>query len=427
MKLQIRSAKVIDPYSPHNGKVCDLLLDDGVVRSVNLSGKKSGETPKGAKVYEAAGQFISPGWFDMRVNFSDPGFEHKEDILSGCEAAAQGGFTGVATLPSTNPPVQSKGQVEYILNKSRNNIVSVYPLGAITQNREGKEITEMYDMHRSGAVAFSDGNHAIQHSGVMQRALQYTRGFDGLIISHAEDCTMTSKGQMNEGVMSTQLGLRGIPAIAEEMGIIRDLALARYTGSPLHISHISTAASVNLLRRAKKDGIRVTADVAAVHLVLNEEELSTFDTNYKTNPPLRTKQDVLALQKGLADGTIDAIVSDHTPEDIESKNVEFDYAKTGMIGLQTSYALLSTHLPEKLSPGMLVLAMAINPRKILNLPVPTVKEGEEANFTLFDTSSKWTFTGAGNKSRSRNSPFFDKEFKGRAHAIYNNKQFKILV
>ncbi len=414
MNLLIKQAKIIDPNSPHNGQKVDILIENGKIRSVkkSISGTK-------IKVFKAENLHVSPGWFDMHVNFRDPGYEHKEDLITGCRAAAFGGFTGVACMPSTNPPIHTKSEVEYVKNKTEGSIVDVYPIGALSHQLKGEEMTEMFDMYHSGAVAFSDDKIPVHNSGLLMRALLYVNGFDGLIITHSEDKYISHDGKMNEGVTSTSLGLKGMPALAEELMISRNIYLTEYTKSRIHISTISTAESVELIRNAKRRGINVTAEVAAHHLALDDSFLHDFDSNYKINPPLRTKADIEALKKGLADGTIDAICSDHSPEDEEMKKREFDDAAFGIIGLETAYAVANTHL----SRVDLITKFAIRPREILNLPVPVIKVGERANLTLFDPNKKWTFTESDIRSRSKNTPFVGTSFKGKALGIYNNKQF----
>jgi len=417
MNLLIKQAKIIDPNSPHNGKKLDLLIENGKIKSVrkNISSK--------TKTFQATNLHVSPGWFDMHVNFRDPGYEHKEDLVSGSKAAAFGGFTGVACMPGTNPSLHTKSEIEYVKNKTRGFLIDVHPIGALSYGLEGKEITEMYDMHQSGAVAFSDEKQAVSNAGLMLRGLLYVNGFNGLIISHSEDHDITLDGKMNEGETSTSLGLNGMPAIAEEIMVARNIELTDYAKSRLHISVVSTAKSVNLVREAKKKGIQVTVEVTANHLALDDSVLEGFDSNFKLNPPLRTQNDVKALKKGLADGTIDVICSDHSPEDEEEKKREFDQAAFGAIGLETAFAAANTH--SGLSVDLLIRKFALNPRKILNLPIPTVNTGENANLTLFDPTKKWTFTASDIKSKSNNSPFVDAEFRGKALGVYNNGKFEV--
>jgi len=371
MNLLLKSATIIDPNSPFNKKIADVLIEKGIITQM------AAEIEADAEVFEAEGACIAPGFFDLNCNIGEPGLETKEDIYTGTKAAAAGGFTGIALMPNTVPPVHSKAEIEYIVNRSKKNLVDIYPIGAISHKREGKDLAEMYDMYLSGAKAFSDGNRPVQDAGLMERALLYSQGFDGLVFSYPEDTAIAGKAKVNEGEVSTLLGMKGIPPLAEELMIARDLYLAEYTGSRIHFSTISTNRSVELIREAKRKGIEVTCDVAAYHLVLTDEALLGFDSLYKVKPPLRTQDDVDALLKGLYDGTIDAIVSQHTPHEVEFKNVEFEVAEFGMTGLQTAFSLA---VKAGLDIGMIVQKMAINPRQILNIDIPVIAEGKEANW-----------------------------------------------
>ncbi|RYG00571.1 MAG: dihydroorotase, partial [Chitinophagaceae bacterium] len=353
-----------------------------------------------------------------------PGFETKEDIQTLTATAKAGGFTGLALLPQTSPVVQSKSQVEYIINKAKNNLVDVYPIGALSQNREAKELAELFDMQQAGAVAFSDGDRAIQDDGFMSRALQYAKGFDALVLVYPENKSIAGKSQINESKNSVLLGMKGLPALAEEMHIARDIFLAQYNETKIHISNISTAGSVALIRKAKKDGVQISCDVTAHHLVFTEELLVDFDSNYKVKPPLRSKNDVKALIAGLKDGTIDAITSQHRPEEIEFKNVEFEIAHYGIIALQTVLPLL---LRAGLEAGLIAEKLAINPRKLLNLNVPVIEEGLEANFTVFAADKKWLFNSSSNQSKSANSPLMGKELTGQVILVYNNSNSERLA
>ena len=415
MNLLIKQAKVVDPNSPHNGKRVDILIEGGQIRSIkkNISSK--------AKIVSGKNLHISPGWFDMHVNFRDPGDEHKEDVNSGCRAAAYGGFTGVACMPGTNPPLHTKADIEYIKNKSKGNVVDVHPIGALSRDLKGKEMTEMYDMTMSGAVAFSDEKKPISDAGVLSRALLYVNAFNGLVISHSQDEKITLEGQMNEGEMSTALGLNGMPSLAEEIMITRDVYLAEYTNSRLHFATVSTSKSVEIIRNAKKKGIKVTAEIAAHQIGLDDSELANFDSNFKVNPPLRSKKDISALKKGLADGTIDVICSDHSPEDVETKNREFDTASFGIIGLETAYAVTNTY--SGLSPDEIVDKLSLAPRRILGISIPVINTGEKANFTIFDPKQQWTFTSSDIKSKSANSPFINTSFTGKVIGVFNNNKF----
>ena len=418
MNLLLRSVTVVDPNSSFNQKQIDIFIKDGIVSAFGKKIKTEGKF----KEIDCKGLSVSPGWFDMYASFCDPGFEYKEDIQSGVNVAAAGGFTGVAVLPDTYPALHSKSEIEYILNRSKGKIVDVHALGAITRKCEGKELAEIYDMHHAGAVAYSDARNPVGDSGVMMRALQYVKLFDGVVFSHPDDENVSHDGSMNEGVVSTNLGLKGMPSLAEELMVVRDIYLAEYTQSRLHFSLISTARSVDLIRAAKKKGVKVTCGVSSMHLMFDDGELNEFDTNFKLNPSLRTKKDVAALIAGLKDGTIDVIVSAHQPQNIELKDVEFEYADFGAINLQTSFALANTSFGNSISNEVLIEKIAINPRKILGIQIPTINEGEEANFTLFNPSEEWIFYKSENKSKSANTPLFEKKLIGRVVAVFNHYQ-----
>ncbi len=411
MNLLIKSATIIDPNSPFNQQIVDVLIEKGIITQIGP------EIEADAEMIDAEGKYISPGFFDLNCNIGELGLETKEDLYTGTKAAAAGGFTGVALMPNTIPPVHSKAEIEYLLNRAKKNLVDVYPLGAISYKREGKDLAEMYDMYLSGAKAFTDGNRPVQDAGLMERALLYAQGFDALIFSYPEDTAIAGKAKVNEGEISTLLGMKGIPSLAEELMIARDLYLAEYTGSKIHFSTISTTRSVELIREAKRKGLEVTCDVAAHHLVLTDEALKGFDSLYKVKPPLRTRDDVDALLTGLIDGTIDAIVSQHTPHEVEFKDVEFEVAEFGIIGLQTAFSLA---LMAGLDIDLIVEKLAISPREILNIDIPVIAEGQPANFVLFDADAVWEYNRKNNRSKSHNSPFIGQNLKGKILLTFNN-------
>lgn len=413
MNLLVQAAKVIDPASPHNGKTCDILIESGKITEI----KKS--IPAGGikKVFSANNLHVSPGWFDMQANFCDPGDEHKESLATGIQAAIRGGFTGVAVVPGTNPALHSKSQIEYIISKSSGQIVDVYPIGAISHKLEGKDLAEMYDMKMSGAVAFSDDVHPVMNAGLMHRALLYSRSFNGLVMSRCNDKSLSTGSDVNEGKSSVSIGVKGEPRIAEEIMLIRDLFLAQHTEARLHVNSISVAGSIALVKSARKQGVNVTMSVNGYNIFLDDSEILGFDTNYKVSPPLRSKDDIKAIKKALAEGVIDVICSDHRPEDEESKKVEFDLASPGMIGIQTLYPLVNMY--SELTTEQIVEKIAINPRKILGLAVPSVSEGQEANLTFFSPTEEWVFEEKHIASISKNSPFTGKKLKGKSVGIVN--------
>ena len=419
MKVILQSVTVIDPTSAHHLKVVDIYIQDNLIKEI---GKKL--SVAGAKTLDCKGQYISIGWIDLHVNFCDPGFETKEDILSGLNAAAKGGFVGVALMPNTQPALKSKSEIEYINNKSNNHAVTIFPIGCLSANREGKDLAEMYDMKLAGAKAFSDGNSSVQDAGLMSRAMLYAKGIDSLIISKPEDKNIAQNAKMNEGQTSTLLGMKGNPSLAEELMVSRDIFLAEYQDAKVHFTCITSAKSVELIKAAKKKGLKVTADVSVNHLYFDDTMLETFDTNFKLSPPLRTKEDIKALKQGLKDGSIDAICSQHTPEDIEHKQVEFEYAKEGMIGLQTAFSLALMTLEKQMDLSDIIAKFTIAPRAILGLPAQSIAVNQMASLTLFDPATSWKFQPSDNVSKSKNSALFNQVLKGKVISIINNQQLK---
>ena len=418
MNLLLTRITIADPNSTHNQQTCDVRVEQGKIVAIADQLKPLA----GEEVFEGVGAYLSPGFFDLNCAIGDPGFETREDIRSATEAAKAGGFTGLAVLPHTHPVVHSKAEVEYIVNRAKNNLVDVFPIGAISQNLEGKELAELYDMKKAGAIAFSDGNKSINDDGFMSRALQYAKGFDGLLMVYPENKSIAGKSQINESKASVLLGMKGIPALAEEMHISRDIFLAAYHDAPIHINTISTAGSVALIKKAKKDGIKISCDVAAHHLVFTEELLNDFDSNYKVKPPLRSKIDVKALLAGLKDGTIDAISAQHRPQEIEFKNVEFEIASYGIIALQTALPLL---VKAGLDAQQIAAKLAVGPRQVLGLPASIIGENEEANFTVFNLQEEWQYNSTTNYSKSSNSPLLNQTLKGKVNLVYNNRQYQV--
>ena len=421
MNILIKSARVIDPRGKYHNKIRDILIENGVIKKIAAKIKETK-----AITYTANNLHISIGWMDLHANFRDPGFEYKEDIISGCKAAAKGGFTGVLLMPENNPITDNNAQVEYIQNKGKDNIVSVHAAGSITKAMQGNQMVEMYDMKKAGALAFTDDKKALQNNEVIKHALLYAKDFDGLIMNFANDNSIANRGQIHEGKISTALGLKGIPAMAEEIMIDRDISLCKYTESKLHLSYISTKNSVSKIKKAKKEGSKISADVALHNLILTDEEITHFDTRYKVMPPLRSKKDCTALIKGLKDGTIDVICTDHSPEDEENKKTEFDNAAFGIIGLETAFGLIGKHLSKHLSLAEIIKKIAINPRKLLQLKSGNIEEGNTANLTLFNPDLEWEFQKTDIESKSVNTPFVGEKLKGKALAICNKGKFLVL-
>lgn len=416
MEILLKAATIIYPGSKLHGKKQDLLIKRGKLEQVGSNIK----APEKVTVIKGKDLYVSPGWVDLCSFLGDPGLEHKEDIKTGIKAAAAGGFTATCCMPNTHPAIDNKSGVEYVINKAKGLVVDVYPVGAVSENCEGKDITEMYDMNQAGAVAFSDGINSGISSGLTLRSLLYVKAFDGFVMLHPNDKSITRNGQMHEGVMSTRLGLPGIPAITEELTIQRDLQLLEYTESRMHIAYVSVAESIDHIKKAKSQGLKVTCSVAPYSLALTDEILADYDSNYKVMPPLRSKNDIKALLKGLKDGTIDTISSFHIPQDTESKELEFDLADFGMLGFETAYALVNTHVGDKLGQELLVNKLAIKPREILGQELPELAVGEKLNITIFDAGEEWTFSKQDIRSRSKNTPFVGTNFKGRVKGVINN-------
>jgi len=413
MKILIRQVCICDPKSPHHGKVKDILIENGLIREVG------DRIPEQADhLISRPGLHVSPGWVDVFSHFADPGFEYKEDLETGAAAAAAGGYTDVMVLPDTKPVVDTKSQVEYIRKKSASLPVNIWPIGAITKNQEGRELAEMYDMHNSGALAFGDGLKPIQSAGILLKALQYVRAFEGVIIQVPDDNTIGSSGLINEGIVSTRLGLPGKPMMAEELIVARDINLARYAESRIHFTGVTSPKSLEYIRRAKDEGLGVTCSVTPYHLLLTDEDLVAYDTNLKVFPPLRTRDTVRELRMELLNGTIDCIATHHLPHEYDSKVLEFEHAQNGMVGLETSYSILKTAMPE-LSEERLISLLSLTPRKIFGLPLPVVDAGQACCLSLFDPAMAWTLDENDLHSKSRNTPFIGKKFTGKPIGMIN--------
>ena len=421
MKILIKKATIIDPNSSHHLQTKDLLVENGIITKIHdfISDCNN------YQIFESDQLHISQGWVDLNTRFGEPGYEYKEDLTSGMRSAAQGGFTHVALMPSTKPCIQKKSDINFLIQESAHNIVNLHPIGALTENREGKQITEMYDMQQSGAIAFSDDKRSIANASLMKIAMLYTKNFDGLIMSFSSEEKTALNGQINEGITSTKLGLNGIPALAEELQLARDIQLCEYTNAKIHFSTITTSKSVKLIREAKSKGLNVTADTSSYHLVLDDSKLESFNTNLKVNPPLRSLKDIKALKLALKDGTIDAICSDHYPQNIENKKCEFDLASFGMINLETSFAAANTALKDILSIEELISKFTSKPKAILGLKNEAIEEGCLADLTLFNPKFKWKYEQEKIVSKSKNSGLLEKTFIGKALAVINNGQISI--
>tara|TARA_B100001758_G_C18416520_1_gene620347 strand:+ start:3959 stop:5245 length:1287 start_codon:yes stop_codon:yes gene_type:complete len=426
MNILIKSAKIIDPNSKYNNKICDVFIKDGkiekIAKKIKSNDKKIENNSE--QIYSAKNLHISPGWFDLHSNFGEPGYEQKETFETGCNAALKGGFTGVMVMPNNKPSIDNKSMINFIRNATKDNIVDVIPAGNITKNGAGNEIVEMHEMNNAGCKVFTDDKKSVKRNEVMKIAMLYSKDSNSLIMNYPNDKSIANHGVMHEGKISTRLGLRGIPALAEEMMVDRDLNLCEYTKCKLHLSYISTKNSLNKIKQAKAKGLNITTDVTIHNLFLTEKSVNNFDTRYKVMPPFRTKKDTSALIKGLKNGTIDVISTDHSPINNEYKKIEFDNAKNGIIGLETAFGLIGKYILPNLSLEKIIEKIAINPRKILQLPEVSINEGKLANITLFNPETEWDFSKKDIRSKSVNTPFIGEKLKGKALAIFNNGQFK---
>lgn len=413
--IHLKNCTLYHVGHPLHSKKISMEVQDGIITQIGES-----IISNATEIIENA--HISAGWFDMRVSFCDPGNEHKEDLTSGANAAAAGGFTGVATLPNTLPVADNKSQIEYqksIRRGGQNLPTDIYPMGALSVGLLGKDMAELYDMFQSGAIAFTDGDKAHTDSGLLMRCLQYGKVFGATIIVMANDEELSRGGKMHEGVVSVNLGLKGIPDIAETVQIQKCLEILRYTEGKLHFSKVSTPQGIQLIAAAKAEGLHVTADISIQHLIHTDEALYSFDTHYKLLPPLRPQTYIDAMIAAINNGTIDCIVSDHKPENIENKAVEFDYAATGCIGTQTLYSAYQTYLADKISLNTFIKAVSNNPRTILNLPAIQIEQGSPANLTIFDPTKKWLYNKDNSLSKSYNTPFDQVEFTGQVLKVIN--------
>lgn len=411
MKVLLKNVTIADAGSPFNDLVKNIFIDTGMISRID------DDIPEADETIDCTGLFISPGWVDVFGDFCDPGYEHKETLESGAAAAAAGGYTQVFVIPNTNPVVHNKTQAEYIVQKSKSLAIAVRPLGALTKNIEGKELAEMYDMQNSGAIAFSDGTHPVQSAGLMLKALQYVKTFDGVVIQMPVDKSIGNSGLMHEGIVSTKLGLPGIPAMAEELIIARDIKLARYADSKLHFTGVTSAKSLEYIKRAKDAGLKITCSVTPYHLFFCDEDMETYNTNLKVNPPLRSRVDMMQLREAVMSGLVDCIATHHLPQNWDNKTCEFEYAKNGMTGLQTAYSAVQTALPE-LSSSKIAELFSENARKIFNLPPASVITGEKAECTLFSNKAAFILQENDIKSKSANTAFINKELRGKVIGIF---------
>ncbi|WP_271407247.1 dihydroorotase [Tenacibaculum soleae] len=414
MTTLLKSATIIDASSPYHKQTKDILITDGIITKID----DSITVKNNDKVVKLDNLHVSTGWFDTSVSFGEPGYEERETIKNGLNVAAKSGFTDVAVNPNTNPVIDNKSAVEFLINKANGSATNLYPIANLTQQNKGIEMAELYDMQQSGAIAFGDYKRPVSNDNLLKIALLYAQNFNGLVLSFPKNNLIAGEGVANEGKNSTLLGLKGMPALAEELQISRDLFLLEYTGGKLHIPTISTKKSVALIKEAKKKGLDVSCSVAIHNLFLTDDELHGFDGNKKVNPPLRTQKDTKALIEGLKDGTIDIITSDHNPIDIEHKKVEFSTAKDGTIGLESAFGVLNSILDIE----TIIKCLSNNPKERFGVKKTTIKENEKAILSIFNPDKSYTFSKENILSTSKNSLFLNKELKGKVYGIYNNNQ-----
>ena len=414
MDLLIKKVRVIDPNSPFNNKQVDIFIKAGKIAEIGKI------TKKGVKTIESAELCVSPGWLDVNANFCDPGNEHKETLANGILTAAKGGYTGVVLSPSTQPAIDSKSGVEYIVNQTSKSTVDIFPMGNLSAKGGNKDLSEMYDMQQSGAIAFSDGKHAISNTELIKLALLYTKKFNSIVVLYSEDPHLANDGMVNEGKASAGLGLKTRPSIAEEVAVATNITILEYTEGRLHLSLVSTAKSVELIKAAKKNKLKISSDVAVMNLVMNDLATENFNSNYKILPPLRDEADRKALIAGLKSGAIDFITTNYEPQNIENKLCEFDQANFGAAIMETAFAVLNTHIGKDIELSLLIEKLSIAPRKAFNIEVPKIKVGEKANITLFDPSLKWEVKEKSLQALSKNNPFIGKTLKGKVIGVYNN-------
>ena len=414
MKLLIKQAQVIAPSSPLNGKKQDILIENGKI--TRIADSVTGQVDQ---VISEEGICVSPGWMDIFADFADPGQEYRETIETGAWAAAAGGFTDVMLIPNTSPVTDTKAQADYLVQKGKQTPVNIHPIAAITRKTEGKDLAEMYDMHQAGAIAFGDGINPVQRAGLLLKALQYVKTIDGTVIQLPDDSSIGANGLMNEGIVSTRMGLPGKPIVAEELMVARDIKLARYTESRLHFTGISSPKSLEYIKRGKEGGIQISCSITPYQAFFCDEDLAGYNTHLKLNPPLRTRNDMLAIRQALLDGSVDCIASHHLPQHWDGKACEFEYARYGMISLETMFAVVTT---IGLDPQTFVQMQAVNARRLFGLPVPEIAEGADACLTIFAPAAAFTPDEKDIRSKSKNSPFTGMPLKGKVIGIVNKAQ-----
>lgn len=412
----LKQAIIIDSESKFHNQKMDITIENGTITSID----KSAKNPNKLDEISLDNLHVSQGWFDSSVSFGEPGFEDRETISNGLKVAAKNGFTDVALQPNSYPVLDNQSAISFVKNKANGFATNLHPIGALTKNSEGEDLAELFDMKNAGAIAFGDYNKSMDKANIQKIALQYVQDFEGLVISFCQEKTLRGNGVVNEGIVSTRLGLKGIPAMAEEIDLIRNLSILEYTSGKMHVPTISTAKSVALIKEAKKKGLNVTCSVSVHHLTLNETVLEGFDSRFKVAPPLQIEANRKALIKGITDGTIDMITSDHNPIDIEHKKLEFDLAKNGTIGLETAFGMLQNVLSTES-----IVEKLVNGKTVFGLEKNKIEVGQKASLSLFNPNEKLTFTKESILSKSKNSAFLGQTLKGKVYGIYNNGKLEL--
>lgn len=420
MKYLIKDCKIIDKQSKLNGKRVDILIEKGKISDI-----RKGIKDEKAKLIKGKNLCASVGWMDIGTHLGEPGYEHRETFESLANAALSGGYTDLATMPQSLPAIQSKAQIKNLILAGQSNGIDIHPLGALSNNLKGENITEFVDMHHGGAVGFTDGLTTVEKGGLLLRALQYVKSFDGIILHHPNDNSLSNDDLIHEGEVSTSMGMKGSPSLAEELTVYRDVQLNAYAESRLCIHLISTSEAVSIIKSQKKKDNNITAGVSYLNLIKTDEDLVTFDSNLKVKPLLRSEKDKRSLQKGLSDDTIDYISSNHTPLEIEKKHLEYPYASHGAIGLETTFAALNSYASTNIELDTIIEKLTSGPRSVLNLDSPYIAVGQQAKLTIFDPSTEWTYEQAEVKSTSKNSPFLGNTFTGKVIATINRDKVYI--
>lgn len=425
MNILLQQGRMIDPLSKRD-EVVDMYIENGTIAKIGTGLNTKGTVQR----IDMKGKIIAPGFIDMHVHLREPGFEYKETIESGCTAAAAGGFTAVCCMPNTNPTMDNAEVVKYVRAKAAealDGLVDVHPIPAVTKGREGKELSPMAELVECGAVGFSDDGNPVENAAVMRLALEYAGMYEALIIQHAQEMSLTKGGVMNEGAVSTAIGMSIMPSIAEDLVVARDLILVEYTGTRYHVAHVSTRGTIELIRQAKRKGLPVTCEVAPHHFTLTDDAVRSFDTNTKMNPPLRTKKDVEAILEGLRDGTVDAIATDHAPHSFDEKEVEYINAPFGIVGLETAVGLSATKLVANkvLTWMQLIEKFSTAPRRLLRLPEIRMEEKTRANLTFINPEKEWSVDPTLFKSKSKNTPFGGWKLKGKTIGIMNHGMMRM--